>query len=115
MKDLFSQKSSDYARFRPKYPPALFAWLAEVSPARAVAADVGAGSGQAAVALAAWFDRVLAVDPSAAQLASAPADARIEYRQGDAEATGLPVGVAEGVQGCVDVLTARNGGESKGC
>ena len=30
-KDLFSGHAADYARFRPSYPPELFAWLAEVS------------------------------------------------------------------------------------
>ena len=49
MKDLFSAQSPDYARFRPTYPPALFAWLAGLAPARATAVDVGTGSGQAAV------------------------------------------------------------------
>ncbi|HEY8923736.1 MAG TPA: methyltransferase domain-containing protein, partial [Polyangia bacterium] len=71
MKDLFSTQSSDYARFRPTYPPALFEWLAGQAPARETAVDVGTGSGQAAVALAAHFGRVLALDPSAAQLANA--------------------------------------------
>jgi SAM-dependent methyltransferase len=88
-KDLFSATASDYARFRPHYPATLFAWLAEQAPARGVAVDMGAGNGQAAVALAAHFQRVIAVEPSAAQLASAPADPRIEYRRGAAEATGL--------------------------
>jgi SAM-dependent methyltransferase len=95
LKDLFSLKSSDYARFRPTYPPALFAWLAEVAPARAVAVDIGAGSGQASVPIAAWFDRVVAIEPSDAQLANAPAHPRIEYRAAAAEATGLDGGIAD--------------------
>ena len=36
-KDLFSGHAADYARFRPTYPPELFAWLAEVSSARELA------------------------------------------------------------------------------
>jgi ubiquinone/menaquinone biosynthesis C-methylase UbiE len=95
MKDLFSAQSSDYARFRPIYPPALFAWLADRAPARGTAVDVGTGSGQAAVALAAHFERVLALDPSEAQLAHAAPHPRVEYRRGPAEDTGLPDGVAE--------------------
>jgi len=90
MKDLFSTQSSDYARFRPTYPPALFAWLAEVAPARDTAVDVGTGNGQAAVALAAHFGRVVALDPSAAQLASATPHPHVEYRCAPAEDTGLP-------------------------
>jgi len=95
MKDLFSTQSSDYARFRPTYPPALFAWLAALAPARDTAVDVGTGNGQAAVALAAHFRRVLALDPSAAQLASATPHPRVEYRCAPAEATGLADGAAD--------------------
>ena len=65
-KDLFSRQSADYARFRPTYPPVLFAWLAAQAPARRLAVDVGTGNGQAAVALAAHFERVIGVEPSAA-------------------------------------------------
>jgi SAM-dependent methyltransferase len=95
MKDLFSRQSSAYARFRPTYPEALFDWLAEVAPARRLAVDVGAGNGQAARALADRFERVVAVDPSEAQLAQAPAHERVTYRCGAAEATGLDAGVAD--------------------
>jgi SAM-dependent methyltransferase len=49
---------------------------------------VGTGSGQAAVALAAHFDRVLGLDASASQLARAPAHPRVEYRRASAEALG---------------------------
>jgi len=95
MKDLFSGQSSDYARFRPTYPPALFAWLAGQVSTRGTAVDVGAGSGQAAVALAAHFERVLAIDPSEAQLAHAAPHPRVEYRRGQAEATGLADGAGD--------------------
>jgi SAM-dependent methyltransferase len=79
-KDLFSRDSAKYAEFRPRYPAALFAWLAEVSPGHALAWDAGTGNGQAAVALAKHFDHVIASDPSAKQLANAAADPRVEYR-----------------------------------
>jgi SAM-dependent methyltransferase len=52
--------------------------------------DCGAGSGQATVALAARFEQVLGTDISAAQLASAPALANVQYRVTPAEASGLP-------------------------
>jgi SAM-dependent methyltransferase len=94
-KDLFSPQASDYARFRPTYPPELFAWLAAQATARRLAVDVGAGNGQAAVAIAAHFERVIAVEPSDAQLAAAtPAD-NVEYRRGSAEATGVDAGAAD--------------------
>jgi SAM-dependent methyltransferase len=94
-KDLFSLQATDYARFRPTYPPELFAWLAAQAPARRLAVDVGAGNGQAAVAIAAHFERVIAVEPSAGQLAAAmPAD-NVEYRVGAAEATGVDAASAD--------------------
>jgi SAM-dependent methyltransferase len=87
-KDLFSRQSPDYARFRPTYPASLFEWLAHASPGRTLAIDVGAGSGQAAAALAVHFENVLGVDPSEAQLAKAEPLAHVSLRRGSAEATG---------------------------
>jgi SAM-dependent methyltransferase len=98
-KDLFSLQAADYARFRPVYPPELYAWLAAEAPARRLAVDVGTGNGQAAVALAAHFERVIGVEPSDGQRAAATAAARVEYRRGAAEATGVDPASA-------DLLTA---------
>ncbi len=89
-KDHFSQSSDAYRAFRPDYPDALFAWLAEVAPRRDGALDCGCGSGQAAVALARHFARVHGVDPSAGQIAQAIPHERVTYRVAPAEATGLP-------------------------
>lgn len=96
-KDLFSQHATDYAQFRPHYPPDLFAWLASIAPARELAVDVGAGNGQAAVALAQHFERVIAVDPSAKQIANAPASPtdQVIYQQGTAEDLGCSSGTAD--------------------
>jgi SAM-dependent methyltransferase len=88
-KDHFSQQAPDYARYRPDYPPALFALLAGRAPARRLAWDVGTGSGQAAVALAEHFDRVIGTDASAAQIAQATAHPRVAYRVEPAERTSL--------------------------
>jgi ubiquinone/menaquinone biosynthesis C-methylase UbiE len=62
---------------------------------RQLAVDVGAGNGQASVALKAHFDRVIAIDPSAGQLANAAVVAGVEYQVGSAEATGLDAGAAD--------------------
>jgi SAM-dependent methyltransferase len=94
-KDLFSRQSTDYARFRPTYPAALFSWLAAASPGRALAIDVGAGNGQAAAALATHFEQVLGVEPSEAQIARAAPGPRVTLRRGSAEATGAATGSAD--------------------
>jgi ubiquinone/menaquinone biosynthesis C-methylase UbiE len=94
-KDLFSRQATDYARFRPSYPAKLFAWLELMVSRRQLAVDVGAGNGQASVALKAHFDRVIAIDPSAGQLANAAVVAGVEYQVGSAEATGLDAGAAD--------------------
>jgi SAM-dependent methyltransferase len=87
--DHFSRQAADYRRYRPRYPRALFQWLASISPARAVAWDCGTGNGQAATGLAEDFDRVFATDPSTNQLAEAEPHPRVEYRCAPAEASGL--------------------------
>ncbi|MCK6447957.1 MAG: class I SAM-dependent methyltransferase [Planctomycetes bacterium] len=79
-RDLFSRQAREYAAFRPSYPMALVDVLAELAPARGLAWDVGAGSGQLSLVLAERFERVIATDASAAQLEKAPRHPRIEYR-----------------------------------
>ncbi|MBA3821968.1 MAG: class I SAM-dependent methyltransferase [Deltaproteobacteria bacterium] len=84
--DHFSTIADRYAAYRPSYPPALVDALAEQTTP-GTAWDVGCGSGQLAVGLAARFERVIATDPSEAQLAAAAAHPRVEYRCERAEAT----------------------------
>lgn len=90
--DHFSRQAPDYAKYRPSYPGALFSWLAERTPAHELAWDVGCGNGQASIPLAEHFERVLATDLSAAQIAQAKPDARVTYRAAPCEASGLPDG-----------------------
>ena len=78
-KDHFSRDSKSYAEFRPKYPAELFAWLASVSPGTKLAWDAGTGNGQAAIALAQHFERVMASDPSEKQIREATTDPRVTY------------------------------------
>lgn len=94
-KDHFSARPSDYARYRPRYPAALFDWLAAQAPGAALAWDVATGSGQAAAELAPRFDRVIATDASAAQLASADPRPGVEYRREPAERSSLGGGSAD--------------------
>src|SRR5260370_22054011 len=79
-KDHFSGHAADYAAYRPTYPPALFEVLASLPRRRALALDCATGNGQAAIGLAERFDRVLAIDASREQLASARRHPRVEYR-----------------------------------
>src|SRR3954462_13794766 len=79
-KDHFSTQAATYAKARPTYPPSLFAELARLAPGQALAWDAGTGNGQAAVALAAHFARVVAPDPSEADRAQATAHPRVSYQ-----------------------------------
>ncbi|HEX6203821.1 MAG TPA: methyltransferase domain-containing protein [Thermoanaerobaculia bacterium] len=90
--DHFSPVAERYAAVRPTYPAELFAWLATLPARRQRAWDAGTGSGQAAVALAAWFAEVVATDAAAAQLARAAPHPRVTYRRAAAEASGLDAG-----------------------
>jgi SAM-dependent methyltransferase len=87
--DHFSGHASTYREARPLYPPALFDWLARAAPARALAWDAGCGNGQASVALADRFARVVATDPSESQVANAEARPNVEYRVEPAENSSL--------------------------
>ncbi len=78
-KDHFSNHAASYADARPRYPAALFDWLAAQCPEHMQAWDAGCGNGQASTALAKHFDAVLATDPSAAQIGAAMADPRVRY------------------------------------
>lgn len=88
--DHFSDRATSYARFRPSYPPELFAWLAAQAAGHDLAWDAGTGSGQAATGLARHFRKVIATDPSRAQLAEARPDPGVEYRPGVEGESGLP-------------------------
>jgi SAM-dependent methyltransferase len=87
--DHFSGVAGAYAEHRPRYPDGLFAWLASIAPGRELAWDCATGNGQAAVGIAAYFDRVIATDASAAQIAAAVPHERVEYRVTPAESSGL--------------------------
>jgi len=87
--DHFSAFAARYAEFRPRYPAALTAQLAELSADHDVAWDVGCGNGQLSVALATYFARVIATEPSRAQLDAAERHPHVEYRCEPAEASTL--------------------------
>lgn len=84
-KDHFSTQSTHYQRYRPSYPVALFEWLASKTPQHALAWDCATGNGQAAQAVAIYFDKVLATDASAQQIAQCQTHPMVEYRVANAE------------------------------
>ncbi len=88
--DHFSRQARLYAQHRPGYPAEFFDFLASLTPTHEFAWDCGTGSGQAARALAGRFDRVVATDASADQLAQAIPHERVEYRLEPAESTTIP-------------------------
>lgn len=88
--DHFAPVAGTYADFRPRYPQALFSWLASLVLRHDLAWDCAAGSGQASVDLASHFERVVATDASRAQIEAAAPHPRVEYRVAPAEASGLP-------------------------
>ena len=88
-KDHFSGHSDLYLKARPHYPEVLFAWVAGQASARGCAWDAGCGNGQASVALAGHFQRVIATDPSEKQIGNALADPHVEYRNEPAEHTSV--------------------------
>jgi SAM-dependent methyltransferase len=88
-KDHFSRLAANYASFRPRYPPALFDYLAQSCRQRECAWDCACGSGQATLDLAARFACVIATDASGAQIAAAPPHPHVRYRVASAAACGL--------------------------
>lgn len=89
-KDNFSRVSKDYAAHRPTYPPELFHWLAEISPATNAVWDCACGNGQASLNLAEFFTHVHATDASPQQIEAAPKSrSNISWQVAPAEASGL--------------------------
>lgn len=88
-KDHFSLVAADYAQSRPRYPDALFDWIATIAPSRGQAWEAGCGSGQATAGIAGRFDAVHATDPSRAQIAQAPRIAQATFAVEPAERCSL--------------------------
>jgi len=88
--DHFSAVAAGYAAHRPRYPQALYEFLAGQVRRDRLVWDCAAGSGQATVDLARRFDRVIGTDASAEQIASAPSLPGVEWRVALADQSGLP-------------------------
>ena len=91
-RDHFSAQSPLYAQYRPRYPAALYSWLATLAPSRHRAWDCGTGNGQAASALLEHFGVVVASDASTSQLAQSHRDPGPAYAAMTAESAALASG-----------------------
>jgi ubiquinone/menaquinone biosynthesis C-methylase UbiE len=86
-KDLFSDHSEIYAKYRPTYPQELFDYVLSFVRERNRAWDCATGNGQAAKMLADYFNRVDATDISEEQLKNAVQKPNIFYQLCPAEHT----------------------------
>ena len=91
-KDYFSKQASEYTRYRPHYPEALFEYLGKLVSSRRRAWDCATGSGQAAIGLTPYFEEIIATDASDEQIANAVAHDRITYVVVPAEKTEITSG-----------------------
>ncbi len=93
----FGAQADTYAAARPGYPEELFDWIAAQAPDQQLVWDVGTGSGQAALSLAARFKRVHATDLDPAQIAAAGHKPNINYHIAQSHESGLEPGAADAV------------------
>ncbi len=100
-KDNFSKQSDLYVKYRPHYPTALYAYLASLTGGHGLAWDCGTGNGQAATGLAAFYDEVVATDPSGEQIRNALPHQKVSYKVEKAERTSL-------AGHSVDLITVAN-------
>jgi len=93
-RERFTDRAEAYVAGRPDYPEATLAVLfsAAVPPSESTVADIGAGTGISARALARLGARVFAIEPNAAMRAAAAPDPRVTWIDGTAEATTLADG-----------------------
>ncbi len=87
----FSDRAEAYARYRPSYPPEAIAQVLDGlgDPRDLVIADMGAGTGISSRLLADQGATVIAIEPNAAMREVADPHPRVEFRDTNAEQTGL--------------------------
>jgi SAM-dependent methyltransferase len=98
----FGSRAQAYAAYRPSYPPgAIDAALAGLGDPHALTiADVGAGTGISARLFAERGVAVIAIEPNAQMRSSAEPHARVCWREGTAERTGLDDASVDAVVAC---------------
>jgi ubiquinone/menaquinone biosynthesis C-methylase UbiE len=105
---IWTGKAGSYDRTRPAPPPVLLDLLTQLIhlPHPALVVDVGSGTGLSTAIWGERAERVIGIEPNADMRQEAlrkvenhPYAARIEYREGVADQTGLP-------DECADIVTA---------
>jgi len=89
-KNHFSDNSEKYSKYRPGYPGALFEFLSSVTPSHDLAWDCATGSGQAALGLVKYFNKVIATDASEQQIENAIQHEKISCKVAPAHKTTIP-------------------------
>ena len=89
MKDNFSNQAAVYAKYRPRYPLALFEYIVSFVKDKKLAWDCGTGNGQTAKELSKYFESVYATDISSKQIEHAVKEKNIIYSIEPAEETGI--------------------------
>lgn len=97
-KDYFSGHSQDYDAYRPHYPDELFFHLSHVTEHHNCAWDCATGTGQAAVELAKYYNKVIATDASDNQVRQAAELKNVQYATATAEDSGI-------VEHSIDLIT----------
>lgn len=100
-KDNFSKQSDIYVKYRPHYPVALYSYLSSLTADHDLAWDCGTGNGQAAIGLAAYYNQVIATDPSEQQIKNCLPHNKVQYLVEKAENNSL-------ASSSVDLLTVAN-------
>lgn len=85
----FAWRSSGYAANRPTYPNDLFTWISDQCANHNTAWDCATGNGQAAQAIARYFETVYATDISEEQVAQGLDADNVRYSAAPAEASGF--------------------------
>jgi ubiquinone/menaquinone biosynthesis C-methylase UbiE len=94
-KDYFSAQSEVYVKSRPHYPDELFKFLASLVPVHNLAWDCATGNGQAAIALANYFNKVIATDGSEQQIKNAVPHEKVKYAVALADNSGIESGTVD--------------------
>lgn len=88
-KDYFSGHSQNYDTYRPHYPDELFFHLSHVTEQHKRSWDCATGTGQAAIHLAKYYNKVIATDASDNQVRQAAELNNVIYATAPAESSGI--------------------------